>query len=62
MASRSRRSTDRNGRTESQKVPDTKDDKEQSARFIEAARELEADESGEEFRLAVDRILTTKKP
>lgn len=31
--------------------------KEQSERFKEAARELEADESGEAFEAALDRVL-----
>ena len=34
--------------------------KEQSARFIQTARELDADESGESFRKAADRILQPK--
>ena len=56
MAKPSRPSTARNGRTGSPKAPDT-EDKEQSARFIEAARELEADESGEAFERAANQIL-----
>jgi hypothetical protein len=32
-------------------------DKEQSERFIQAARELDADESGKDFELAAARIL-----
>jgi hypothetical protein len=35
--------------------------KEQSERFKEAARELEADESGEEFNASMAKILTPKK-
>lgn len=35
-------------------------DKEQSERFIEAARELGVDESGEEFQRAFDKIVKPK--
>jgi hypothetical protein len=34
--------------------------KEQSARFIETARELEADETGKAFRDATDRLLKVR--
>ena len=61
MAKPSRPSTARNGRTVNRKAPAT-EDKEQSARFIEAARKLETDESGADFDKAVSRILPTKKP
>jgi hypothetical protein len=33
------------------------DDPEQSKRFIEAARQIEADESGEAFRRAFEKIV-----
>jgi hypothetical protein len=40
------------------KQPNQKpDDPEQSKRFIETARELEADESGEAFRRAFEKII-----
>ena len=37
-------------------------DKEQSERFIETARELDADESGKKFESTIDRILTSSQP
>ena len=36
------------------------DDPEQSKRFIEAARQIEADESGEAFRRAFEKIVPSK--
>jgi hypothetical protein len=49
--------------------PDTKpppspkpDDPEQSKRFVETAREIEADESGEAFRRAFRKIVPPKSP
>ena len=36
------------------------DDKEQSARFIAVARELEVDESGKEFTRFIDRLVQKK--
>ena len=36
------------------------DDPEQSKRFVEAAREIEADESGEAFRRAFEKIVPPK--
>lgn len=36
------------------------DDPEQSKRFVETAREIEADESGEAFRRALDKIVPQK--
>jgi len=51
----------RKARTGSPKAPAT-EDKEQSARFVEAARELEVDESGESFKRAVERIIPAKPP
>lgn len=42
------------------KPPPKADDKEQSERFIETAREIEADESGDEFERALDLLLPTK--
>ena len=38
------------------------DDKEQSKRFIEKARELEVDESGEAFERVVEKIVPPKQP
>jgi hypothetical protein len=37
------------------------DDPEQSKRFVEAAREVEADETGETFRRALDKLLPPRK-
>jgi hypothetical protein len=34
----------------------------QSARFLEMAKKLEVDESGEAFRRAVDTLIPSKKP
>jgi len=39
-----------------------RDDKEQSKRFIETARKLEADESGEKFDRALKKIIRPKRP
>lgn len=36
------------------------DDPEQSKRFIEAARQIEADETGEAFRRAFEKIVPPK--
>ena len=36
-------------------------DKEQSERFIETARELDVDESGERFHMVVEKLLPAKK-
>jgi hypothetical protein len=38
------------------------DDPEQSKRFAEAARQIEADESGEAFRRAFDKIVPPRQP
>lgn len=38
------------------------DDPEQSRRFIETAREIEADETGEAFRRAFEKVVTPKSP
>ncbi len=43
------------------KKPD-KDEKPQSQRFIEAAKEAEADEDGEEFERAFRKIVPAKPP
>ena len=40
--------------------PKDKPDKEQAARFIETARQLSADETGEEFSKAIERVLPSK--
>ncbi len=42
--------------------PKAKPDKEQSARFIETARLLEADESGEKFEQAVKLVVAKTAP
>lgn len=60
MAAADRPSTARSGRTKSPKALGTENDKEQSARFIETARKLEADESGELFERAVAKVLPAK--
>lgn len=36
------------------------DDPEQSKRFVETAREIEADETGEAFRRALEKIVPRK--
>jgi hypothetical protein len=38
------------------------DDPEQSKRFVETAREIEADETGEAFRRAFEEIVPAKRP
>lgn len=38
------------------------DDKEQSKRFIETARELEADESGKEFERVIKKVFPSTPP
>jgi hypothetical protein len=38
------------------------DDPEQSKRFIEAARQIEADETGDAFRRAFEKIVPSKPP
>lgn len=43
------------------KDTEKKDDREQSKRFVEAAKSLEADESGEAFKKAMESITPTKK-
>ena len=43
------------------KVEKPKDQKEQSARFIEAARKVGVDETGREFDSAIRRIIPPKK-
>lgn len=57
MAPTVRRSTGQSGRTKSPKVLVTKDQKEQSERFIETARKLESDESGTGFERAIGTLL-----
>ena len=41
--------------------PPKPDDPEQSKRFVETAREIEADESGEAFRRAFEKIVPSKR-
>jgi hypothetical protein len=41
---------------------DKRTDPEQSARFIEAARQVGVDETGDAFERAFDKITGTKKP
>lgn len=50
-------STARKARTKSPKARGTETDEEQSARFKETARSLDADGKGEEFLRALDVIL-----
>jgi hypothetical protein len=38
------------------------DDPAQSKRFVEAARQIEADETGEAFRRAFEKIVPPKRP
>jgi hypothetical protein len=38
------------------------DDPEQSKRFVETAREIETDETGEAFRRAFEKIVPPKSP
>ena len=45
----------------SEKDDRKKDDEEQSARFIETARRLGVDETGEKFERAMEKILPPKK-
>ena len=48
--------------TRKPKVPPNADDKEQSERFIDTAREHGTDESGEEFERAFKKVVPPKKP
>jgi hypothetical protein len=41
-------------------LPLKPDDPEQSKRFVEAAHEIEADETGEAFRRALEKIVPPK--
>lgn len=43
------------------KVPKSADDKEQSARFIEAAREYETDETGKELERAFKKVVPPRR-
>ncbi|WP_139372895.1 hypothetical protein [Nitrobacter vulgaris] len=43
------------------KTDDESKQKEQSARFIKAAREIGVDESGKEFERAIKKIVPSKK-
>lgn len=43
------------------KIERPKDQKEQSARFLETARKIEVDETGSEFERALEKILPPKK-
>lgn len=42
-------------------APPKPDDPEQSKRFVETARELEADETGEAFRRAFEKIVPSRQ-
>lgn len=44
------------------KPPPKRDDPEQSKRFEETAREVEADESGKDFQRAIKAVVPTKRP
>jgi len=59
MASGSRRST---SRKPTKGAAEKLSQKEQSERFIETARTLEADESGEAFERALEQIIPQKHP
>ena len=48
--------------TRKAKVPKKADDKEQSERFIEIAREYGTDETGKEFERAFKKVVPQKKP
>ena len=61
MAKPSRPSTAAKARTGSRKAQAT-EDKDQSARFIDAARELEADETGTKFEAALKIVVPPKMP
>jgi len=56
MVSKDPQNTGRSGPTKSQKVRGISQ-KEQSERFKETARELEVDESGQAFEVAVKQII-----
>ena len=60
MASGDRPSTARKARTKSPKGRATDEDKEQSARFIETARQLDVDQGAEQFERAINAILPRK--
>jgi len=60
MASKGQASTGRSGLTKSPKARGTDKDKEQSKRFKETARALEADQSGEAFERATRALLRPK--
>jgi len=60
MAPTGRPSTSRKAATKSPKARATDSDKEQSARFIETARELEVDESGAQFDRAVNVVIPAR--
>jgi hypothetical protein len=49
-------------RPEAKPPPSKPDDPAQSKRFVETARKIEADETGEAFRRALEKIVPTKKP
>lgn len=61
MAKPSRPSTDAKARTGSQKAQAT-EDKDQSARFLEMAKNLDADESGVKFEEAFKIVVPPKPP
>jgi len=44
------------------KKPRPKDEKPQKQRFIDTAKEVGADQTGEVFEEAIKRVLPTKKP
>jgi len=39
-----------------------RDDSEQSKRFVDSAKEIQADETGEAFRRALEKIVSPTKP
>jgi hypothetical protein len=44
------------------KAPKPKADEEQSERFIKAAREIGADESGKEFEQLFEKVIPPRRP
>ncbi len=61
MASKSPASTGPKARTKSPKARVSKDQKEQSERFKETARELDADESGAAFERALTKVILPRR-
>jgi hypothetical protein len=62
LASKDQPSTGAKARTKSPKARGTDKDKEQSERFKQTARELEADESGKAFDRAIAKVMPQRRP